>query len=446
MRRDIEDYVLKIRKSEYSFFKKRAGDVALLIPYPYPQAIGSLSWQAVYKKFADYGVRIERFFFPPFSNFKLSELRSVETLRPLGDFELVLVSSIWEKDFVEIVKRCDIKAKILAGGKGVEVVPNLWASEFDGVLLGRVEALLDEYGTDIFRKYGIVKSSSDKVEFFYSIFFSSWSVFKDAVLLELSKSCPRRCPFCVVPETAGRFAYVEFENFKEIVLRLRKFKDIGAKKLGIITTALTDVPRVLDYLEFAKTYFDLTASSFTVGSFKAEVLKYLHQQTVTFGVETTVEAKRKEVGKYFSDAKLLEVVRACRGMDKIVKIYLLWEEDWEAGFFEKLKPFIGKKGIEFSINPVVVKFGVKKIEEIKRLLANFPLPNWKKIERYRRYLISLGFDADVLNKKDWYTEVVASLVDKGYLDKKVLFVKGKRLEKIVDNTLKEVVEEILNRS
>ena len=162
----ISLYRDKLSREEGAVIKDWGGKltVALVYPSTYYLGMSNLGFQIVYGLFnRNPGVVAERFFFPEETEKSLylqsgTPLLSLETQRPLHDFDLVAFSLSFENDFPNILQILDLGKipllseergnrypLIMAGGVTTFMNPEPLSSFMDLFLLGEAEACLEEF-------------------------------------------------------------------------------------------------------------------------------------------------------------------------------------------------------------------------------------------------------------------------------------------------------------
>jgi radical SAM superfamily enzyme YgiQ (UPF0313 family) len=134
--------------------KDRGGRLAFALVYPNSWSVGmaNLGVHAVYRLLNEPSdVLCERAFLPD----GVGEPRTIESDRPLGEFDVVAFSLSFEEDYVripEILARAGLPLRasdrgvdhplVIAGGIAVQINPEPVAPFFDAMLVGEAEPLL----------------------------------------------------------------------------------------------------------------------------------------------------------------------------------------------------------------------------------------------------------------------------------------------------------------
>ena len=167
----ISLYRDKLAREEGAIIKDWGGKVAVALVYPnyYRLGMSNLGFQIVYGLFNNNpAVVAERFFLPEGAEMSLyrqsgKPLLSLETQRPLQDFDLVAFSLSFENDFPNILQILELGKVpltseergnryplIMAGGITTFMNPEPLASFMDLFLLGEAETCLMEFVASIF--------------------------------------------------------------------------------------------------------------------------------------------------------------------------------------------------------------------------------------------------------------------------------------------------------
>ncbi|HSO66515.1 MAG TPA: radical SAM protein, partial [Desulfatirhabdiaceae bacterium] len=129
--------------------------IALIYPNTYSIGISNLGFQTVYRLLNEMDdVICERFFLPE----KVGPIRSVESERPLTDFDILAFSISFENDFIHVltifrltgipffsIQRNQDYPLVLAGGVACFLNPEPIAPVVDIFLLGEAEEFLSEF-------------------------------------------------------------------------------------------------------------------------------------------------------------------------------------------------------------------------------------------------------------------------------------------------------------
>lgn len=246
---------------------------------------------------------------------------------------------------------------VLAGGAGISSNPEPGFNLFDFVVIGEADSVVEELGDEILpffigetgREELLMKLSRKGyiyVPEFYEFQFDEFYRIKeiryregvpqkvkwrkedlhritpafrepvgkdiemgDMFLIEISRGCPHRCPFCLIAHTYFPKRDYPADKIIEIVEKNR------AKTVGLIAPVPTS------HREFKKILEDLvkkgrrvSLSSMSLQNFDPEILKLLSSsgtKSVTIAPETGSDELRKKIGKRFTSNDLISFVQSC---------------------------------------------------------------------------------------------------------------------------------------
>ena len=162
----------RLKNESGTIFKPWADriSVALVFPNTYYVGMSNLGFHAVYRRFNQHDdVVCERLFLPdprpsgagrpaPGERHRGAGIRSLESGRPLREFELIAFSLPYENDFINILEileqghipvrstdRSDRHPLVLAGGVCTFLNPEPVADFIDGFFIGEGESLTDDF-------------------------------------------------------------------------------------------------------------------------------------------------------------------------------------------------------------------------------------------------------------------------------------------------------------
>lgn len=351
---------------------------ALVFPGARGPALSTLGWQAVYRLLAaSDDLAVERFFVTG-----KDEPVSADTGRPLSYFPVVAVSMNVEEDLPALLATFTVggvpprRAErprfplVIVGGPLAFLNPAPLSPMADLFWVGEAEAgltgLLADIKADIFdglEKPDILEKIKNRPGVYapgwsntpvkriiapgpglpepaFSCFTGPEAVFKDSLLLEVNRGCPYGCRFC-----AAGFVYrpprqADPEELKRIV------ELADPPKVGLVGTALTDWPPLLDFLKWLharKVKFSL--SSVRADGLTEELVGFLRQvgvRTITLALEGPSRRIRDMASKKLEEADFLKAVALCasHGVNHL-RIYLItgWPGETDEDY-EELEQFI----------------------------------------------------------------------------------------------------------
>jgi len=363
--------------------------VALVYPNTYHHGMSNLGLQAVYQLLNQRpDTRCERFFLPDPED--LDEHRragfpllSLETQRPLADFDLVAFSISFENDYLNLpvifalgqlpLWRTERDARhplVLCGGVCAFLNPEPLAEIMDLFAVGEAEVLLDpllavlqQAGTksrtglleDLARLPGIYVPSLYRIEYDGSgalramtplsmaparvarqwlpeldefqartCINSAATEFSGMQLVEVSRGCPRACRFC-----AAGFIYRPFREHSFGALQRAVAGDTSAPaRIGLVAAAVSD------YQDLAELGSDILAaggevsvSSVRIDAITAQQVEGLARaghRTLALAPEAGSQRLRDVVNKGIDEAQILAAVRliAAAGIPNL-KLYFM---------------------------------------------------------------------------------------------------------------------------
>ena len=316
--------------------------VALVYPNVYTIGMGNLAVHAIYKMLNDRrDVVCERVFLPEKAAMREhlrtdTPLMSVESQRPLAEFDIIAFSISFENDYLNIKPMLGL-AKIpykvsdrrkdapvlIAGGAAPTLNPLPISKIFDAVVSGEIEA----YSDDLIPLIASKTSKSEMLEALskisggcrFSTDLDSWPVqtvihsaeaeFGNMHLIEVQRGCSRRCSFCATPIIYGR----PRSRSAAAVIEMVKTGIGERKKFGLIGSHILSHP---EFVAIANGIHELGAvfspSSVHVDDIddeKALLLAKSGHRSVALGIEAGNYQLRKKLGKNIDDARIFEAVK-----------------------------------------------------------------------------------------------------------------------------------------
>jgi radical SAM superfamily enzyme YgiQ (UPF0313 family) len=332
--------------------------VCVVFPNAYYTGMSNLAVHILYKTLNEYDdVVCERCFFEEGGTRpdEGGECLSIESGRPLSSFKLIFFSLSFELDYVNIPKilslssietfsekRTEGSPIVIAGGICVIANPEPIHSFIDLFLMGDIESTIPDF-TDRYRenkgksRKGIIESLSNfdwaynptelrvtygedgsidsfipedfkaKIERYRgkalgtSAIITEKTEFSGMFLVEGTRGCPSRCPFCLLGNSY-RFTC-------DSILPLKtEIKDIGIIGGGVsFHPHLTEIVRQMKqdgmHVHFPSLRLDEIPLSI-IELMKDEV------KTLTFGIEAGTERLRKVIGKPLTDEEIFDKLAA----------------------------------------------------------------------------------------------------------------------------------------
>ncbi|UCD70557.1 MAG: TIGR03960 family B12-binding radical SAM protein [Syntrophobacterales bacterium] len=357
--------------------KEWAARTSLCLAFPnrYYTGMSNLGFQSLYRQLNQLeDIVCERVFLP--DREELPEYRktdtalfSLESQRPLYDFDILAFSIPFENDYLNILTllemgkipllrtaRNETHPLVIAGGVAVFLNPEPLSDFFHVFLVGEGEELLPEFlrcfqqaksegntrrkflekaaaieGAYVPQFYQVRYLNEGPIKSFTpkgnnpsrikrrwvrdlnhihtaSTLFTPHTEFNDMALVEVNRGCSRRCRFC-----AGCFIYRPFRNRSLEVL----IKDIQEgltreRRIGLVGSAVSDHPHLRgicqSVLDLRGT---LSIASLRVDSISADLIRYLKaggHKTISLAPEAGSERLRRVINKDLQEEDLLRAV------------------------------------------------------------------------------------------------------------------------------------------
>lgn len=362
--------------------------ICLVYPSHYATGMSNLGFQAVYSlcnSFPD--IVCERAFLPASAEMKEyeksgSRLMSLESQRPLTDFDVLAFSVSFENDYLNIpvlfhlagipsfAKDRDASFPlVMAGGAALFLNPEPVADLLDLVCVGEGEAVLPllldvmksqrvadraELLDTVARLPGIyvpalyqisyenervaeIRSSGDapcRVKRVWdadvgssvvaSSLFAPGTEFSDMHLIEVSRGCPRGCRFC-----AAGFIYHPFRQRSLAVLKQEAERGLTIKgRIGLVGAAVSDYRHLGELCRFiAEKGGKVSVSSLRIDALNENLLDILHSsghKTVALAPEGGSQRLRDFIKKDITEEQILDACDTLIGRDILnLKLYFI---------------------------------------------------------------------------------------------------------------------------
>lgn len=373
----------KIEKERGTIQKPWGGRISICLIYPNTYYVGmsNLGFQTVYQRFnEEEDVVCERAFLPDpedFSEYQRSgsPLFSLESQKPLSEFDILAFSISFENDFLNILTilhlahlpfeqrlRRERDPLIVGGGVAVFLNPEPLSDFFDIFILGEGEEIIGEF-LEVFRSfrgnresllknlpridgiyvpqfYNVIYKENGRIDAMlpepgfprtikrrwisevdrfrtHSILFTPETEFSEMALIEINRGCPRGCRFC-----AASYVYHPFRNRSLSLLKtLSQEALLKSGRIGLTGTAVSDYPHLLPLCsEILFRKGGLSFASLRVDAIRAFLIHALREgggRSVVIAPEAGSERLRKIVKKGYRDEEILKAV------EKVVRIGIL---------------------------------------------------------------------------------------------------------------------------
>lgn len=321
--------------------------IALVYPNTYRVGMGNLAIHSLYKMFNDRADLVcERVFLPEKNEIEEhrrtdTKLHSIETQRPLGDFDAVAFSISFENDYLNILPILELAGiphraeerngkhpLLIAGGAALTLNPRPVSKIFDAMALGEAEEFVGELLPILASRSAghEMLSELDKVAGVFVPSLSgfgpkfkrrhlndldAWRTettiwcgdaeFSGMHLIEVERGCPYRCNFCAAPVIYEKPRARRAGTIIEMVDGGLKHR----KKMGLIGTYIFSHP---EFVEIARSIHSkggtFSPSSIRVDEIdetRAGLLCESGHRSVALGIEAGNENLRRSLGKNISD-------------------------------------------------------------------------------------------------------------------------------------------------
>jgi radical SAM superfamily enzyme YgiQ (UPF0313 family) len=325
--------------------------VALVYPNAYGVGMANLAVHSIYGILnAREDIVCERAFLPEPADLREhirtgTPVLSLETQRPLSDFDVIAFTISFENDYLDIIPilhaskidhrasgRRDSDPLIVAGGAAPTLNPLPLTGIADAVILGEIEG----YENDLFAVISQVESKASAVAELGKLggvitadkiarareeprrhagnldSFKTQTVihypkgqFHDMHLVEVERGCPHRCRFCATPAIYGRPRMRSAEQ----VLAMARDGLKKRKRIGLIGADLLSHP---DFVRIAEgihgmgaTFSPSSVRADAIDDSKAALLATSGHRSIALGVEAGSQKLRATLAKGISDEKIL---------------------------------------------------------------------------------------------------------------------------------------------
>ncbi len=400
MAKRLRDRLIQLRDNEKGGYRKIKGTArsfALLYPNRYYVGMSNLGFQIIYQEVNERDDTLcERFFLPEKSEMDLYEktgtpLLSVESQRPLYDFEIIGIDITYEMDYFNIPlalrmgkvplyakNRTSRDAYVIAGGPCATFNPEPFADFMDACIIGEGEEVIHELletlyrakerglsRPDVLRELALIEGvyvpslytplydegrqiglaceegAPQKISRRWgelnrhgeTIIETDFTEFGGMYLLEVARGCGRHCRFCMAGYCYRKPRVRTLDSLKEGVDRAA----LSNKKVGLMGAAISDYPEI----DSLVSYIRQKGLAFSCASLRADTLTWpvvqglaeSGQKTITIAPEAGSERLRRVINKGLSEKEIHKAI-AMAGEAGIrqIRMYImvgLPTETWE---------------------------------------------------------------------------------------------------------------------
>jgi radical SAM superfamily enzyme YgiQ (UPF0313 family) len=343
--------------------------IALIYPNRYAVGMGNLGFQHVYRLFNDMDLVVcERAFLPsPSPDGRKAPVTTVESGRPLADFDILAFSISFESDYPHLLEllaaaglplasedRGSRPPLVIAGGVACWLNPEPISTFIDCFLIGEAEAILPRFMTAFdpgMEKASLLKRLAREVPGAYvpalyrayyhsdgtlkgfdpigdapetitraylqelpedpvcSAILTPETSFGESFLVEVSRGCPHGCRFC----SAG-FIYrpPRFRPFEQLAHCMR-MGAMRSRKIGLVGAAVSDLPDLGKLCAMAHGLgCGVSFSSLRADALSPDLIEALKRsgvKTATIAPDAGSERMRRVINKGIDREQVLDAAR-----------------------------------------------------------------------------------------------------------------------------------------
>jgi radical SAM superfamily enzyme YgiQ (UPF0313 family) len=391
----------KLEEERGTIYKDWGGKIhiALIYPNSYYVGMSSLGFQTIYGLLNSYdNIVCERVFWEP-KRVKTEPPISLESQRPLPDFDVLAFSISYELDYFNVVQvlkasgipilavdRDESHPLVVAGGPCITANPMPLSPFFDCFAIGEGEAILPGFVDTLTegiegKKDKLLKKLASLPGVYVrshcdgksvkrqwlrdidsvattSVILTPDTEFANMYLIEIARGCGWGCRFCL----AGfQFRPFRFRPLDSLLAQAEKGLEY-TNRIGLLAAAVSDHPEIgeLAY-RLHRMDAEISISSLRVRPFSQALLKALAQsgtQSVTLAPEAGPERLRHIINKCVTENDIIEAVdKVAQQGIRQVKLYFMigLPTETEADIDEMIKLTLNlKKHVQETVTRIAI--------------------------------------------------------------------------------------------